>query len=96
MRIYEILSGLPEKELENKLRCKSMLMKGIQSFEEGDLQTALDSFSQLRKDPFNEKIATLYISCIKHYHHRLDVAARHEEESPEWNGVLHIVSKVKG
>lgn len=91
--VYELLNGLPEAELEGKLKHKSTLLEGIHLFEEGDMKTALSCFTSIQADPFNEKIASMYLLCIEEYYSQLEFAAKRNSPPASWDGILKPVSK---
>lgn len=86
--VYEILNGLPEDEIEAKLRNKQILNDAVAGFEAGDMQNAYDLFMTIREDPYNRPLADLFISCIDRYHME-QAEARKRGRAPEpWDGVL--------
>ena len=93
VKVYEILNGLPEEELEAKLKNKNILSESIRCFEEGDMQAALSQFVKLQVDIFNNKVAELYLFCIEQYYSIQEDAVRRGQEPPPWDGVLRPTSK---
>ncbi|AHC15588.1 adenylate/guanylate cyclase domain-containing protein [Salinispira pacifica] len=91
--VYEILNGLPEEEIEAKLRNKQILNDGVAAFEAGNMQTAYDLFMTIREDPFNRAIADLFISCIDRYHIEREEARKRGREPEPWDGILRPQQK---
>ena len=91
--VYEVLNGLPEEELESKLRNKVVLAEGIRCFESEDMQTALSHFVTLQIDPFNQKVATFYLLRIEQYFELQETAVKKGEKPPVWDGILRTDTK---
>ena len=93
VRVYEVLDGLAEEEIEGKLRTKVTLSEGIRAYEEGDIKTALSQFVAIQVDPFNQKIADLYLHSIEQYYALKEEAQRRGQDNPVWDGILRSSSK---
>ena len=57
------------------------------------MQTALSHFVKIQVDPFNNKVAELYLLCIEQYYSIQEDAVRRGQELPVWDGVLRPTSK---
>jgi adenylate cyclase len=93
VEVYEILNGLPEEEIEAKLRVKSMLREGIAAFEAEDMAAARSVFTDLGREEHNGKIAALFLGCIDRYHSSQLETTRRGVPAEPWEGILKPESK---